>query len=59
MLFETPAVQVSDVVNRIGITDAAARNLLRQLTEIGVLREAALCYPTAWIAAELIEVSSP
>jgi len=59
MLFETPAVRVSDVVARVGITDAAARNLLRQLTEIGILREAKIYYPTAWIAAELIEVSRP
>ncbi len=59
MLFETPAVQVSDVVRRVGITDAAARNLLRQLTEIGVLHESANFYPTAWIASELIEVSRP
>lgn len=59
MLFETPAVRVSDVVQRVGVTDAAARNLLRQLAEIGVVRETTLYYPTAWIAAELIEVSRP
>lgn len=59
MLFETPAVRVSDVVRRVGITDAAARNLLRHLTDLGILQESALYYPTAWIAAELIEVSRP
>ena len=59
MLFETPAVRVSDVVNRIGITDAAARNLLRQLTDLGILIEAGHFYPTAWFANELIEVSRP
>ena len=59
MLFETPAVRVSDVVRHVGITDAAARNLLRQLTDIGVVRESTIYYPTAWIATELIGISRP
>lgn len=59
MLFETPAVRVSDVVERIGITDAAARNLLRQLTDVGVVHQANGYYPAVWIAAELIAVARP
>ena len=59
LLFERPAVQVSDVVERIGITDAAARTLLRQLAEVGIIRELPDFYPRTWIAAELIEVSRP
>ena len=59
MLFEIPAVGVSDVVRHIGITDAAVYKLLGHLTNIGVVREAAIYHPTAWIAADMIEVSRP
>ncbi len=59
ILFETPAVQVSDVVRRVGISDAAARNILRQLTQLGILQELEHYYPSAWIATELIEVARP
>jgi Fic family protein len=59
MLFERPVIQPPDVIRRTGITDAAARNLLRQLTEIGILEEWKHMYPTVWIAGELLDVSRP
>lgn len=59
MLFEVPVIQPKHIVERLGITDAAARNLLRQLTEIGILQERREWYPTAWIAGELLNVSRP
>jgi Fic family protein len=59
MLFDQPVVQVRRVVQKLGITDAAARNLLRQLTELGILAEARSYYPAAWIASELIDISRP
>ncbi|MFV2035348.1 MAG: Fic family protein [Halocynthiibacter sp.] len=59
LLFESPIIQPKVVVRRIGITDAAARNLLRQLTEIGILDEVRQFYPRVWIARELVEISRP
>ncbi len=59
MLFETPVIQPRDIVEGVGITDAGARNLLRKLTEIGILKEWRLFYPTVWIANELLYVSRP
>lgn len=59
MLFERPVIQPRDIVARTGITDAAARNLLRQLTEIGILSELRQHYPTVWIADEVLDISRP
>ncbi|MEO1679826.1 MAG: Fic family protein [Pseudomonadota bacterium] len=59
MLFEVPAVRTKDVVRQIGITDAAARGLLTKLVEIGILKEFDVVYPKAWIASELLNVTSP
>jgi len=59
MLFEAPVIQPKHIVDRLGITDAAARNLLRQLTETGILDEVRDMYPTVWFAGELIDVSRP
>lgn len=59
MLFESPVIQPPDIIKRTGITDAAARNLLRQLVEIGILAEWRNMYPTVWIANELLDVSRP
>lgn len=59
MLFESPVIQPPDIIKRVGITDAAARNLLRQLTEAGILFEMTDRYPTVWVAGELLDVSRP
>ena len=59
MLFESPVIQPADIVRHTGITDAAARNLLRQLKEIGILAEWTQFYPTVWVASELLDVSRP
>lgn len=59
MLFEVPVIQPKHIVERLGITDAAARNLLRQLTETGILQERRNWYPTVWIAGELLNMSRP
>jgi len=59
LLFLQPAVQVSDVIEHVGITDAAARNLLNQLEAIGIVAVSPLYYPKTWIARELISVASP
>ena len=59
MLFNAPAIRARNIVDEVGITDAAARNLLRRLVKAGILIEATGYYPTIWLARELIEVSRP
>lgn len=59
MLFERPVIQPRDIVERVGITDAAARNLLRKLAEIGIVQASSRYYPAVWIAGEILDVSRP
>ncbi len=59
MLFESPVIQPADIVKNLEITDAAARNILRQLTELGFLSEWRGMYPKVWVAGELLDVSRP
>lgn len=59
LLFQSPVLQARTIVDRIGVTDAAARNMLRQLVELGILQESSRYYPTAWMARDLIEMSRP
>lgn len=58
-LFESPIIQPKDIVQRLALTDAAARNLLRQLTEAGILEEVKRFYPAVWVAGELLDISRP
>jgi cell filamentation protein, protein adenylyltransferase len=59
LLFLLPAVQVSDVIEHVGVTDAAARNLLSQLEKIDIVAVAPAYYPKTWFARELISVARP
>jgi Fic family protein len=59
MLFERPVIRPSNIVERLGITDAAARNLLRLLVEAEVLVESRRYYPALWLAPAILEVSDP
>ena len=59
MLFESPVIQPNDIMERAGISDPTARNLLRHLTDIGILEEWKAVYPTVWVAGELLDVSRP
>ena len=59
MLFDSPVVRARQVSERLGVTDAAARNLIRQLAELRILSEMPSRYPTVWIAPEVAIVSEP
>jgi len=59
MLFDRPVIRASDIVAKVGITDAAARNLLRQLVDARILVQAEGYYPTVWLARDLIQMSRP
>ncbi|WP_074963730.1 Fic family protein [Aliiroseovarius crassostreae] len=58
MLFEQPVIRPKDIVNHVGVTDAAARGLLSKLMETGILVEVDM-YPKTWIALELIKNTRP
>lgn len=59
MLFESPVLRPKGIMERVGVTDAAARNLLTKLVECGIVVEFDKVYPKAWVAMELIALSSP
>ena len=59
MLFRTPVIQARTVVHELQVTDAAARNMLKQLTELGILHQSQSYSPTAWVATKVIAVSRP
>ena len=59
MLFEVPVIRAKDIVSRLRVTDAAARELLKKLVQIGILQEIRTVYPRAWVAMDLIALSSP
>jgi Fic family protein len=59
MLFDSPVVRARQVSEKLGVTDAAARNMIRQLTELHILAEMPGRYPTFWIAPEVTLVSEP
>ncbi|WP_323716238.1 Fic family protein [Paracoccus aminovorans] len=59
MLFERPVIRVKEVVERLSVTDAAARNILRQLSELEIVHESKAYYPAVWFARELAEISRP
>jgi Fic family protein len=58
MFFATPVLTASRVAEGVGVTDAAARTLLRQLTDVGIVAEGTR-YPKIWLARELIAISAP
>lgn len=59
MAFDSPVVTAKSVEDHVGVTNPAARNLIRQLVELGVLTEIEGAYPTRWAARELIDLSRP
>ncbi|SHF05776.1 Fic family protein [Litoreibacter ascidiaceicola] len=58
MLFEVPVLRPKNLVQRAGITDAAARGILSKLVELDILVEIDI-YPKAWLAQELMSLSEP
>jgi len=57
-LFDSPFVDASQVSRIASVTDAGARNILRQLVDIGIL-VALDHYPRLWYAPEILRVSDP
>ena len=59
MLFEVPVIKPKDIVEKVGVTDAAARTLLGKLVDIDILYEWDGVYPKVWVAGELITLAAP
>lgn len=59
MLFESPVTTPKLIVERLGITDVAARNLLAKLCDMDILYEHRDIYPKAYIAFGIIEATKP
>jgi Fic family protein len=59
MLFESPVTTPRQIVERLRITDVAARNLLSKLCEMKILYEHTGIYPKAYIAFEIVEAAKP
>lgn len=59
MLFEVHVIQPRSIVQRLGITDVAARKLLSRLCELNILVEYNDIYPKAFIATGIIEAAKP
>jgi Fic family protein len=59
MLFDSPVVRPKKITEKLGVTDAAARNLIRQLVDVDILVEVPDRYPAVWIALEVAKVSEP
>jgi len=59
MLFDSPVLAPRQIVERLGISDVAARNLLAKLCTLDILEEVADIYPKAYIAWEILHAARP
>lgn len=58
-LFERPAITVGDAEKLLGVTYAAARNVIERLVAIGILEEYAGTYPKIFIARGILRAATP
>lgn len=58
-LFDQPAVTVSDAMQILGVTYAAARKTIDRLIELGILEEYAGMYPAVFIARGILDAATP
>ena len=58
-LFEVPVVRATDIAAHTGVTDAAARTLLKTLTDLNIVEPYEAVYPRAWVARGVIRLSTP
>lgn len=59
MLFESPVVTPKQIVERLSISDVAARNLLARLCSLEILYEYKGVYPKVYIALEIVDAAKP
>jgi Fic family protein len=59
MLFESPVITPRQIVERLSITDVAARNLLAKLCSLEILYEYKAVYPRAYIALGIVDAAKP
>lgn len=59
MLFEVPAVSVSDAATKLKLTYAGARKSIDKLLELGILAEVPGLYPKTFLAPAIIRAARP
>lgn len=59
ILFERPAITVTEAAERLSVTYAAARNTIEKLVEAAILKEVEGAYPKVYLAPEIYRVSKP
>ncbi|MEM9099363.1 MAG: Fic family protein [Pseudomonadota bacterium] len=57
-VFESPALAVSDVKVRTGLSDRASRNLMDKLVELEILVEIPELYPKIFLAPRILTIAS-
>jgi Fic family protein len=53
-LFASPSITTSDAAETMGVTSEAARNSVRKLIDVGILRAVANDYPARFVADEIL-----
>lgn len=59
MLFESPVILPKQIVDRLEISDVAARNLLSKLMDLGIVAEVPGLYPKAFVALGILRATNP
>lgn len=59
MLFEVPAISVSDATQKLGLTYAGARKSIDKLVELGILIEVPSSYPKTFLAPAIMRAARP
>lgn len=59
MLFDSPVIFPKQIVEQLGISDVAARNLLAKLCGLDILHEVDGVYPKAFIASGIMRAANP
>ena len=59
MLFEVPAISITDASEKLGLTYAGASKPISKLVELGILYEVADRYPKTFLAPEIIRAVRP
>ena len=59
ILFERPAISISDAARKLNITYAAARNTVDKLVDLGILVEFEGHYPKFYYSPAIMNASRP
>ncbi len=58
-LFDRPIIRVSDAEKKLGVTYRAARQIIKKLQDIGILKELTGWYPAVFYAPDILNITRP